>query len=164
MLQDQLHAYACARLVLYAQAFSLLAVASAQHQWKLDLAAVARVLCGGCVIRCALLKKWARAGRLRRRIAEVFEKAPELENLLLAEEVSKELGAKQAAWRRVSTLTVVAGITASTHMAALAYVDSYRCGRLPSALIQCLRNATMGEGFERLDKEKGQLFSCRWNK
>ena len=94
----------------------------------------------------------------------MFEKAPELENLLLAEEVGKELAAQQAAWRRVCTLTVVAGITASTHMAALAYVDSYRCGRLPSALIQCLRDATMGEGFERLGKEKGQMFSCRWNK
>lgn len=57
VLQDQLHAYACARLVLYAQAFSLLAAASAQHEWKVDLAAVARVLSGGCVIRCALLKK-----------------------------------------------------------------------------------------------------------
>ena len=57
MLQDQLHAYACARLVLYAQAFSLLAAASTQHEWKVDLAAVARVLSGGCVIRCALLKK-----------------------------------------------------------------------------------------------------------
>ena len=102
--------------------------------------------------------------RFINRIATVFEKAPELENLLLAEEVGKELAAQQAAWRRVCTLTVVAGITASTHMAALAYVDSYRCGRLPSALIQCLRDATMGEGFERLDKEKGQMFSCRWNK
>lgn len=57
VLQDQLHAYACARLVLYAQAFSLLAAAAAQHEWKVDLAAVARVLSGGCVIRCALLKK-----------------------------------------------------------------------------------------------------------
>ena len=57
MLQDQLHAYACVRLVLYAQAFSLLAAASAQHERKVDLAAVARVLRGGCVIRCALLKK-----------------------------------------------------------------------------------------------------------
>ena len=95
---------------------------------------------------------------------EVFAAQPELENLLLAEAFCQELSAKQTAWRRVCTLSVVAGITASTHMAALAYMDSYRCGRSPSALIQCLRDATMGEGFERLDKEKGMLFSCRWNK
>lgn len=95
---------------------------------------------------------------------EVFAAQPELENLLLAEAFCQELSAKQTAWRRVCTLSVVAGITASTHMAALAYMDSYRCGRSPSALIQCLRDATMGEGFERLDKEKGVLFSCRWNK
>ena len=47
---------------------------------------------------------------------------------------------------------------------ALAYLDSYRCGRLPGALIQCLRDALNGEGFERIDKEQGEVFSCRWNK
>lgn len=164
VLQDQLAAYTCARVVLYAQAFSLLATAAKTNEWKVDMAEVARVLRGGSVIRCALLKRWASEQCVRRRVQDVFAAQPALENLLLSEAFSKELSAKQSAWRRVCTLSVVAGITASTHMAALAYMDSYRCGRSPSALIQCLRNATMGEGFERLDKEKGMLFSCRWNK
>ena len=56
VLQDQLAAYACARVVLYAQAFGLLA-AAAKNEWRVDLAEVARVLRGGSVIRCALLKR-----------------------------------------------------------------------------------------------------------
>ena len=57
VLQDQLAAYACARVVLYAQAFGLLAAAAKKSEWKVDLAEVARVLRGGSVIRCALLKR-----------------------------------------------------------------------------------------------------------
>ena len=57
VLQDQLAAYACARVVLYAQAFGLLAAAAKQNEWRVDLAEVARVLRGGSVIRCALLKR-----------------------------------------------------------------------------------------------------------
>lgn len=57
VLQDQLAAYACARVVLYAQAFGLLAVAAKKNEWRVDLAEVARVLRGGSVIRCALLKR-----------------------------------------------------------------------------------------------------------
>ena len=57
VLQDQLAAYACARVVLYAQAFGLLAAAAKKIEWKVDPAEVARVLRGGSVIRCALLKR-----------------------------------------------------------------------------------------------------------
>ena len=57
VLQDQLAAYACARVVLYAQAFGLLAAAAKKSEWKVDLAEVAHVLRGGSVIRCALLKR-----------------------------------------------------------------------------------------------------------
>lgn len=57
VLQDQLAAYACARVVLYAQAFGLLTAAAKKNEWRVDLAEVARVLRGGSVIRCALLKR-----------------------------------------------------------------------------------------------------------
>ena len=44
-------------MVLYAQAFGLLAAAAKKNEWRVDLAEVARVLRGGSVIRCALLKR-----------------------------------------------------------------------------------------------------------
>jgi 6-phosphogluconate dehydrogenase len=98
------------------------------------------------------------------RIASVLEREPEIENLLLSEEFSKELNENHKAWRRFVSLTVMAGCTAPTNTAALAYLDSSRCGRLSGALVQCLRDAMRGEGFERIDKEKGEMFSCRWSK
>lgn len=99
-----------------------------------------------------------------RSVAEAFEKQPELENLLLAEAVQEELAKRQAAWRRIVSLTVVAGFTAPLSSAALEYVDGYRCSRSPGALVQCLRDALHGAGFERLDKQRGEFFNCRWSK
>lgn len=98
------------------------------------------------------------------RINEVFEKEPDCMNLLLSEPISQLIVKQQKPLRRIVSLSVILGITLPVHSSALAYLDSYRCGRLPGALIQCLRDALNGEGFERIDKEQGEVFSCRWNK
>jgi 6-phosphogluconate dehydrogenase len=57
VLKDCLVAYNCSRLVMYAQAFSLLRNASMKNAWEMNLAEMARALSGGCVIRCTLLKR-----------------------------------------------------------------------------------------------------------
>ena len=98
------------------------------------------------------------------RINEVFEKEPDCMNLLLSESISQLIVKQQKPLRRIVSLSVILGITLPVHSSALAYLDSYRCGRLPGALIQCLRDALNGEGFERIYKEQGEVFSCRWNK
>ena len=98
------------------------------------------------------------------RINEVFEKEPDCMNLLLSESISQLIVKQQKPLRRIVSLSIILGITLPVHSSALAYLDSYRCGRLPGALIQCLRDALNGEGFERIDKEQGEVFSCRWNK
>ena len=95
------------------------------------------------------------------RINEVFEKEPDCMNLLLSESISQLIVKQQKPLRRIVSLSVILGITLPVHSSALAYLDSYRCGRLPGALIQCLRDALNGEGFERIDKEQGEVFSCR---
>ena len=98
------------------------------------------------------------------RIAEVYEKDPELTNILLSEVFADLVTKQQTALRRVVSLSVILGITLPDHSSALAYLDSYRNGRLPGALVQCLRDALHGDGFERLDKERGEMFHCRWTK
>ena len=97
------------------------------------------------------------------RIAEALENDPSC-HLLLTETFATLLKEKQSAWRRVMSLCVMVGVTAPTGMAALAYFDGMRTKHLPGALVQCLRDCLENEGFERVDKEKGELFSCRWSK
>ena len=49
------------KLVAYAQGFDLLSRASEQFGWNLDLAMIARMWRGGCIIRSAFLDELARA-------------------------------------------------------------------------------------------------------
>lgn len=57
----------------YAQGFMLLAEASKQFNWKLNLGAIALMWRGGCIIRSRFLG----------RIKIAFDKKPDLVNLLL---------------------------------------------------------------------------------
>ena len=62
----------CAKIISYTQGFSLMREASRQHGWDLDLALIARIWRGGCIIRSAFLDK----------IAAAYDRIPDLENLL----------------------------------------------------------------------------------
>ena len=48
-------------IITYAQGMALLAVASAKHEYHLDLEAVARIWRGGCIVRAALLEDFRAA-------------------------------------------------------------------------------------------------------
>ena len=90
------------------------------------------------------------------RLSAMLEKNSELPSLLLEPAFCEEVEKKQKAWRRVLSLGVAAGVAMPVSLAAVAYLDSYRSGRL--------RDALEDEGFERLDKERGELFHCKWSK
>ena len=59
------HALYASKIVAYAQGFAQMAAASEKHGWDLELAAVATIWRGGCIIRAPLLGRHLR--RVRRR-------------------------------------------------------------------------------------------------
>lgn len=134
---DPAHLAAAARdglyaalVCLYAQAFSLLARASAQYDWGIPLAAVARVWRQGSIVRTALLDEAAAA----------FERQPGLPNLLLDRAHAQAVMQREAAWRKVVAAGVGAGIPMLALGSSLAYFDAYRSERLPANIIQAQRN------------------------
>ena len=62
VLRDLPEAYACERVVMYAQAFAMLVAAASKQQWEVKSGEVARVLSGGNVLRGKLLERWVRRG------------------------------------------------------------------------------------------------------
>ena len=56
-------------------------------------------------------------------------------SLFVDESVADILQKKQLSWRRVVTLSVMAGVTAPVMTAALAYMDTVRRERLPQNLV-----------------------------
>jgi len=148
-LRDALY---CSVIAAYAQGMMMLRAASTEYDYKLNLAEIARIWKGGCIIRSRLLDP----------IKEAFAKRRNLENLMLNRLFARELKGRQANWRRVIQSAVKACIPVAGYSASLAYFDAYRSERLPANLIQGLRDYFGAHTFERTDKEG--TFHIEWMK
>ena len=142
----------CSRICCYAQGLDLMATAEVDQQWGLDLAEIARIWKGGCIIRAGLLD----------RIHEVYANRPATPNLLLDDDVGDIVGQHQGAWRRVVALGAARGIPMLAMTGSLGYFDSLRRDRLPQNLTQAQRDLFGAHGFERADRPTGELFRHDW--
>ena len=146
-VRDALYA---AKIASYAQGMALLRAASAEYGFGLDLAEVARIWKGGCIIRARLLND----------IQSAFRRNPELPNLLVDDRFRDVLLSHQDAWRLAVGTAVAAGIPSPATSASLAYFDSYRSARLPANLIQGQRDFFGAHTYARLDREG--VFHTQW--
>ena len=151
-LEDVRDALYAAKICSYAQGMDLLQQVSREESWGLDLGGIARIWKGGCIIRARFLD----------RIKSAFAKNPELENLLLDEELGGFLVAQQTRWRRVLSQSSELGIPVLAQAASLSYFDSYRRARLPQNLTQAQRDYFGAHTFERVDRAEGEFFHHDW--
>jgi 6-phosphogluconate dehydrogenase len=138
-LRDALHG---ARVCSYAQGMALIAAGSAQYGWNVNLAEMARIWKGGCIIRARLLDP----------VRQAFTANPALPNLLVDPAIAAELQRAAPGWRRVVAAAASAGIPVPALGASLAYFDSYRTARLPQNLTQAQRDAFGAHKFERVEQ------------
>jgi 6-phosphogluconate dehydrogenase len=138
------------KIASYAQGMAMLAAASREHHFDLNLAEIARIWKGGCIIRARLLNE----------IQSAFKRNPALPNLLLDEEFRKAIDERQEGWRHVVATAVSLGIPVPSTAASLAYYDSYRTARLPANLIQAQRDYFGAHTYERVDR--AGTFHTEW--
>ena len=153
-LEDLRKALLAAKIVSYAQGFSLMAAASKEYGWNLDLGGVALLWRGGCIIRSVFLG----------RIKEAYKADPELVNLMLAPWFREKLAEGQAAWRRVVSTSLLHGIPVPSFSAGLNYYDGYRCASLPANLLQAQRDYFGAHTYERTDRPRGEFHHTEWLK
>jgi 6-phosphogluconate dehydrogenase len=132
-----------ARIVAYAQGFSLLSEAREAFGWSMDLSRVAEIWRAGCIIRSALLDP----------IAEDFRSGLPHDNLLLSRGMADRLQEALPALRRTVSAATAAGHPVPALAAALGYFDSLRQSRGTTDLIQAQRDFFGEHGFERVDAE-----------
>lgn len=137
-------------IATYAQGMAHLRRASVHYEYDLNLADIARIWRGGCIIRAALLED----------IHEAYKRRSDLANLLLDEHFNWELVSRQESWRSVVQAAVKSGIPAPAMAASLAYFDGYRSRWLPANLIEAQRDFFGAHSFERIDA-KG-TFHVEW--
>ena len=138
-LRDALFA---ARVCSYAQGMALIAAGSAQYDWGIDLAEMARIWKGGCIIRARLLDP----------VRQAFTANPALVNLLVDPAIARDMQQAAPGWRRIVAAAASGGIAVPALGASLAYFDSYRTARLPQNLTQAQRDAFGAHKFERVEK------------
>ena len=137
-LENALYA---ATLLTYAQGMALLHKASTEHGYNLNLAEVAKIWRGGCIIRATLLDD----------LWQAYREQPQLPHLLLAPRVAHKIADRQQDLRRVVGAAAAQGLPVPALMSALAYFDAYRSGWLPANLIQAQRDDFGAHTYERVD-------------
>ncbi len=142
----------CSKMCSYAQGMALIAKASAEFNYQVNLPEVARIWKGGCIIRAGFLDK----------IKQAFIDNPDLPNLLLAPEFKQSILDRQSAWREVLVLANQLGIAVPAFSASLDYFDSYRRASLPQNLTQAQRDYFGAHTYERIDKPRGEFFHTEW--
>jgi 6-phosphogluconate dehydrogenase len=141
-----------AKIVSYAQGYTLMRAAAKTYGWNLNYGGIALMWRGGCIIRSVFLGK----------IKEAFDNNPALTNLLLDPYFKGVMDKAQAGWRRVCGAAIANGIPAPAMTTALNYYDGYRCERLPANLLQAQRDYFGAHTYERVDAPRGQFFHTNW--
>ena len=120
----------------------MLAAGSREYEYGLDLAEIARIWKGGCIIRAALLDP----------IRAAFQRDALLPNLLIDPDFAREMAARLAPWRRLIGQAGQWGIPVPALSASLSYFDSYCSPRLPAYLLQAQRDYFGAHTYERIDR------------
>ncbi len=151
-IEDVRQALYAAKLVSYAQGFSLLRRASEHYGWDLDYGTIARIWRKGCIIRSVFLQK----------ITDAYRKNPGLENLLFDDFFHSKIQACLPAWRRIVAEGALSGVALPAMSSALSYFDGLRTLHSAANMIQAQRYYFGAHTYERTDRERGHFFHTNW--
>ena len=151
-VEDLENALYTAKLISYAQGYSLMRSAARTYGWNLNYGGIALMWRGGCIIRSAFLGK----------IRDAYKNNPDLDNLLLDPYFKGILLKNEGALRRVCAAAMLSGTPIPAFSAALSYFDGCKCARLPANLLQAQRDYFGAHTYERIDAPRGEHFHTDW--
>ncbi|MFD8221085.1 NADP-dependent phosphogluconate dehydrogenase [Streptomyces sp. NPDC059697] len=141
-VEDVRKALYASKVVAYAQGFDQIKAGSEAFGWNVNRGAMASIWRGGCIIRARFLDG----------VRQAYDTDPELPSLLVAPYFADAVKGGVAAWRRVVSAAVQAGVPTPAFSSSLAYYDALRAERLPAALIQGLRDNFGAHTYQRTDR------------
>ena len=141
-----------AKIISYAQGFSLIRNASKKYGWDIDAADLALLWREGCIIRSVFLDD----------ISEAYRADSELSDLLFSPYFSEQIKKNIDDAREVASEALKAGIPIPAITAAISYFDALRSTDLHTNLLQAQRDYFGAHMFERTDRERGEFFHRNW--
>lgn len=140
-LENSLYA---AKISTYAQGMFLIKKAAEEYNWDIDLGNTAKLWRAGCIIRAKLLQN----------ITEAYQNNPNLSNLLLDPFFIKEIREVEDDWHGfLGTVLEDGAMPIPAFASSLSYFNSFRNGRLPTNMIQGLRDYFGAHTYQRIDQE-----------
>ncbi|MEO6547829.1 MAG: NADP-dependent phosphogluconate dehydrogenase [Ferruginibacter sp.] len=137
-------------IVAYAQGMHLLSKASAEYKYELNLAEIAKIWRGGCIIRSTFLED----------IYKAYSNNNGLEHLLLDAGVQSLVNETVSGARSVISGAITSGLATPAYAAAVSYFDTIRSGKMPSNLIQAQRDYFGAHTYELIGQEG--FFHTEW--
>ena len=150
-VDDVRQALYASKVVAYAQGFDLILAGAKEYGWEIDPGAIAKIWRAGCIIRARFLN----------RIAEAYDRDPQLASLLADPYFAEAVTSASPAWRRVVATAALSGVPAPAFGASLAYFDSLTAERLPAALVQGQRDFFGAHTYGRVDRPG--TFHTEWS-
>ena len=147
LLEEALYA---AFILTYAQGLSMLQKASDTYKYEINIATVASIWRGGCIIRAAMLND----------IMKAYTDEPKLINMITSLTFKEAVNSCTASLRKVVLLAVKSGTPVPSFCNNLQYFDSYKSAWLPANLVQAQRDFFGAHTYERLDIEG--IFHTKW--
>ena len=131
------------RILAHAQGFRVLAAASDEYDWALDLARISEIWRAGCIIRSALLDD----------LAAAFRTELPGGHLILSPAIRGQLARSIPSLRKVVAAGACLGVALPALSASLAWYDTMRRARGAANLIQAQRDFFGAHGFARVDED-----------
>lgn len=128
VLEDIHDALYAAKIVSYAQGYTLLSEAAKEYKWNLNYGGIALIWRGGCIIRSVFLNK----------IKDAYDNNKDINNLLLDPFFKSKIDSSKNGWRRTCTMAIEYGIPIPAMTSSLCYFDGYRNSSLPANLFHQL--------------------------
>ena len=141
-----------AKIIAYAQGFSLMRDASERYGWALDLGAIAAIFRAGCIIQADFLND----------ITAAFRRDPALSSLLLDEFFRSRLAAGHNSLRACAAAGLQSGLPLPAMTNALSYLDQFRGQHVGANLIQAQRDLFGAHTYERTDRPG--VFHHEWRR
>ena len=134
----------------YAQGMHLLDQANQEFKYDLNLATIAKIWRGGCIIRSEFLED----------IYAAYQKSSNLKHLFLDNSIKESLLESIPGIRAVVSDALLQGISVPTYAVALSYFDNVRNEEMPANLIQAQRDFFGSHTYELKGKEG--VFHTEW--
>jgi len=132
----------------YAEGFSIIKKVSVDKGWNVDLAGVAKVWSGGCIIRSDLLK--------------ILEKGlVDNDNIFLNDEIVEIISSNLNGWRKTIIRSIENHIPSPIMSTSLSFFDCYSNPKLWFNLIQAQRDKFGNHGFDRIDGREDKHHNWR---